>query len=47
MWVPPWIGPAVIESETRSQFGEIRAEILRRSARQSSPAGSTVQKAAP
>ena len=32
MWVPPKIGPAVIEAETQRQFGEIRAEILRRSA---------------
>jgi hypothetical protein len=32
MWVPPFIGPAVIEAETQKQYGEIRAEILRRSA---------------
>jgi hypothetical protein len=32
MWVPPVIGPAVIEAETQKQFGEFRAEILRRSA---------------
>ena len=32
MWVPPFVGPALIEAETRKQFGEIRAEILRRSA---------------
>lgn len=31
IWVPPLIGPAIIEAETRKQFGEIRAEILRRS----------------
>ncbi len=31
-WVPPLIGPALIEAETRRQFGEIRTEILRRSA---------------
>ena len=30
IWVPPVIGPALIEAETRKQFGEIRAEILRR-----------------
>ena len=30
LWVPPIIGPALIEAETRNQFGEIRAEILRR-----------------
>lgn len=32
MWVPPIIGPALIEAETQKQFGEIRSEILRRSA---------------
>lgn len=32
IWVPPIIGTALIEAETRKQFGEIRAEILRRSA---------------
>ena len=31
MWVPPLFGPLLIEAETRKQFGEIRAEILRRS----------------
>lgn len=31
-WVPPLIGPAVMESQTRSQFAEIRTEILRRKA---------------
>lgn len=30
LWVPPGIGPALIESETRKQYGEIRDEILRR-----------------
>lgn len=29
-WVPPVIGPALIESETRKQYGELRDEILRR-----------------
>jgi hypothetical protein len=33
IWVPPLIGPSVIAAETRKQFDEIRAEILRRSAR--------------
>jgi len=33
LWVPPYIGPALFESATRKQFGEIRKEILRRSAR--------------
>jgi hypothetical protein len=32
MWVPPGIGPALIEAETRKQYGEIRREILRRTA---------------
>ena len=32
IWVPPIIGPALIELETQKQFGEIRTEILRRSA---------------
>jgi len=32
MWVPPIIGPAVIEAETRKQFGELRTEIMRRKA---------------
>lgn len=30
VWVPPGIGPALIESETREQFSDIRNEILRR-----------------
>jgi hypothetical protein len=33
IWVPPVIGPALIEAETRKQFGEIRTEILRRGER--------------
>ena len=32
VWVPPLLGPAMIEAETKKQFGEFRAEILRRSA---------------
>jgi hypothetical protein len=32
-WVPPLVGPALIGGETRRQFADIRAEILRRSAR--------------
>ena len=32
VWIPPFIGPAVIEAEIRKQFGEVRREILRRSA---------------
>ena len=30
VWLPPLIGPAVFESETRRQFQEFRTEILRR-----------------
>ena len=30
VWVPPLIGPAMIEAETRKQYGEYRAEMLRR-----------------
>ena len=33
VWVPPLVGPALIEGETRKQYAEIRAEILRRVAR--------------
>lgn len=29
-WVPPVVGPAMIESETRKQYGELIAEIVRR-----------------
>jgi uncharacterized protein YndB with AHSA1/START domain len=29
-WLPPVVGPAVLESETRKQFREFRVEILRR-----------------
>ena len=29
-WVPPMIGPVLIEDETRKQYGEIRDEIVRR-----------------
>jgi hypothetical protein len=32
IWVPPVIGPLLIEEETRKQYGQIRTEILRRSA---------------
>ena len=32
IWVPPIIGPALIEAETRKQYGELRTEIMRRSA---------------
>ena len=37
VWVPPVIGPVLIEAETRKQFREVRAEILRR-AEQGAPA---------
>ncbi len=29
-WIPPLIGTLMLEAETRKQFGELRAEILRR-----------------
>jgi Polyketide cyclase / dehydrase and lipid transport len=32
VWVPPLIGPALIEAEIKKQFGEFRTEILRRNA---------------
>jgi len=32
IWVPPFIGPALIEAEIKKQFGEFRTEILRRNA---------------
>ena len=31
-WIPPLIGPAVLEAELRKQFSEYRVEILRRKA---------------
>ena len=31
-WVPPLVGPAMIESETRNQYAQIRNEIMRRKA---------------
>jgi hypothetical protein len=31
IWVPPVVGPTLIEDETRKHFGELRTEILRRS----------------
>jgi len=37
LWIPPVIGPALIRAETQKQFGEIRAEILRRAALIKSP----------
>ncbi len=38
LWIPPIIGPALIRAETQKQFGEIRAEILRRTALTHPPA---------
>lgn len=32
LWVPPIIGPALIEMETRRQFQQLRMEIMRRKA---------------
>ena len=39
-WVPPLVGPALIEGETRKHYAEIRAEILRRAARQTASVAS-------
>ena len=41
IWVPPVIGPSLIAAETRSQFGQLRAEILRRKALPAAPRPST------
>jgi hypothetical protein len=38
-WIPPLIGPAVIEGQTRKQFEDIRTEILRRTVRQAAGLG--------
>ncbi len=32
IWVPPVVGPALIEAETRKQYGDLITEILRRQA---------------
>ena len=42
MWVPPVIGPTLIADETRKHFGELRAEILRRSALRAKAPSSTL-----
>lgn len=48
IWVPPLIGPALIEAETRKHFGELRNEIVRRSAlRASAPSPTLSSSAAP
>lgn len=39
LWVPPIIGPALIEAETRKQWQELREEMLRR---QAAPAAGAV-----
>lgn len=36
-WVPPLIGPSLIESETRKQYGELIAEMTRRQAAEVAP----------
>ena len=41
LWVPPLLGPALIEGETRRQYGEIRTEIMRRAARSAATSEST------
>lgn len=42
IWVPPLIGPALIEAETRKHFGELRSEIVRRSALRASAPSATL-----
>jgi hypothetical protein len=37
-WVPPLLGPALVEGETRKNYAELRAEILRRAARHTASA---------
>ncbi len=37
MWIPPGVGPAIIEQRTRTQWQEFRAEILRRSVAVATP----------
>jgi carbon monoxide dehydrogenase subunit G len=37
-WIPPLIGTLMLEAETRKQFGELRAEILRRKGSESTGA---------
>jgi hypothetical protein len=32
VWVPPFVGLPMVENTTRTQFGEMRAEVLRRGA---------------
>jgi hypothetical protein len=34
VWVPPFVGASMVESSTRTQFGELRMEVLRRAATQ-------------
>ena len=46
VWVPPLVGPAMIESETRQQYEELTAEMLRRQALAEGP-GRTAQDNAP
>ena len=36
-WVPPVVGPALIETETRRQYTELLAEMTRREARKAAP----------
>lgn len=36
-WVPPLIGPSLIEGETRKQYGELIAEMMRRQAAKAAP----------
>ena len=44
VWVPPFVGTSMVEHSTRSQFGEMRVEMLRRT---SAKAAAKVAPAAP
>ena len=47
IWVPPIIGPTLIEAETRKHFGELRTEILRRSALRAKAPSATLSPSPP
>ena len=48
VWVPPFVGTAMVEHTTRSQFGEMRVEMLRRaSARAASKSSPPVPRQEP
>ena len=48
VWVPPFVGTSMVEHTTRSQFGEMRVEMLRRaSAKAAAKAAPAASKQAP